>query len=129
MSTFPGFTGTINITVIEASDLQPIHLAGGRKLEKMDPYAVVDFDEIYFGSTTAKSKTSNPYWMEEFGEDVHDATVLGVTIFHKSIVPPDPFIAHVQVPLEQLTEAPDTRTQSFDGHHFEYMVGSLLYSF
>ncbi|XP_065920460.1 calcium-independent protein kinase C-like [Dysidea avara] len=122
MSTFPGFTGTINITVIESTNLQPIPLAGGRKLEKMDPYAVVDFDEIYFGSTTAKSKTTNPYWMEEFAEDVHDATVLGVTIFHKSIVPPDPFIAHVQVPLEQLTEAPDTRTQSFDGHHFEYVL-------
>ena len=122
MSMFPGFTGSINLTVIEASDLQPIILPGGRKLDKMDPYAVIDFDEIYFGSTTSKTKTSSPYWMEEFAEDVHDATRLGVTIFHKSIVPPDPFIAHVQVPLDQLTEGQDAKTQSFDGHHFEYVV-------
>ena len=122
MSMSPGFTGSINLTVIEASDLQPILLPGGRKLDKMDPYAVIDFDEIYFGSTTSKTRTSSPYWMEEFAEDVHDATLLGVTIFHKSIVPPDPFIAHVQVPLDQLTEGQDTKTQSFDGHHFEYVV-------
>ena len=117
-----GFTGSINLTVIEATDLQPILLPGGRKLDKMDPYAVIDFDEIYFGLTTAKTRTSSPYWMEEFAEDVHDATRLGVTIFHKSIVPPDPFIAHVQVPLVQLTEGQDAKTQSFDGHHFEYVV-------
>lgn len=117
-----GFTGSINLTVIEATDLQPILLPGGRKLDKMDPYAVIDFDEIYFGSTTSKTRTSSPYWMEEFAEDVHDATLLGVTIFHKSIVPPDPFIAHVQVPLDQLTEGQDAKTQSFDGHHFEYVV-------
>lgn len=122
MSRYSGFSGSINLTVIEANDLQPISLPGGRKLDKMDPYAVIDFDEIYFGSTTSKAKTSNPYWMEEFVEDVHDAIRLGVTIFHKSIVPPDPFIAHVQVPLDELMEGQDTTTKSFDGHHFEYLV-------
>ena len=96
------FTGRIKLTVIEATGLKPLTLPGGKVLSIMDPYGVVDLDDIYFGQTSAKPKTTNPVWGEVLEEDVEDVQRLQVTIFHSSTIPPDPFIAHAQVMVSEL---------------------------
>ena len=96
------FTGEIHLTVLEASGLHAPTLPGGFTLKEMDPYCVIDFDDIFFGTTTHKLKTMCPVWNEEFGEQVEDAERMQVTVFHKSTIPPDPFIAHAQIYVEDL---------------------------
>ena len=102
MSNQRSVTGMITLTVIEASGLKPVTLPGGKVLSVLDPYVVVDFDGIYFGKTSAKPKTSFPVWGEVLEETVEDPNMLQCTIFHKSTIPPDPFLAHLQITIAEL---------------------------
>lgn len=96
------FTGRVKLTLIEATGLKPVTLPGGKVLSVMDPYGVVDFDDIYFGRTPSKPKTTCPVWGEVIEEEVEDAQRMQITIFHSSTIPPDPFIAHAQVMVAEL---------------------------
>ena len=102
MSSGEHFTGMVSLTMIEATGLRPVTLPGGKTLSVMDPYCVIDFDDFYFGTTAAKPKTSNPVWGDVLEESVEDAERMQVAIFHNSTIPPDSFIAHVQIGVAEL---------------------------
>ena len=119
MAAQDSFTGMITLTIIEATGLKPTTLPGGKILSVMDPYTVVDFDDIYFGKTSAKAKTSNPVWGEPIDESVEDAQRMQLIIFHKSTIPPDPFIAHVQVDVGEML---DLYQQGHEEHEVFIMV-------
>ncbi len=87
---------------MEATGLQPVTLPGGKILSVLDPYAVIDFDDVYFGQTVHRVKTNNPVWGEVLEESVDEVQIMQVTIFHASTVGPDPFIAHVQILVSEL---------------------------
>ena len=101
------FTGTVTLTILEASGLKSLTLPGGFNLQNtaMDPYLVVDFDDIFFCTTSHKTRTPCPVWNETFDEDVEDGEILHMTVFHKSTIPPDPFIAHAQVAVADLIQS------------------------
>ena len=115
MSAQDSFRGMVNVTVIEATGLKPVIRPGGSVLtvDNMNPYAVIDFDDIYFGKTSSRKGTSNPIWGEILEESVEDAQRMQVTLFSASSIPPDTFLAHVQI----LTSELRTFTQQgFDEH-------------
>lgn len=99
------FTGTVDLEILAATDLKPITITGGRTLGIFDPFVVVDFDEIFFCQTIAKAKTLSPTWREHFTEDVQEAESVTFTLFHKAVVPPDPFIGHIRIQLDELFTA------------------------
>ena len=102
MSSQSTFTGMVALTVIEATGLKPTTLPGGNVLSVMNPYCVIDFDDLLFGRTAAKSKTSNPIWGEPIEESVEDAERMSLAVFHSSTIPPDNFLAHVQIDVAEL---------------------------
>ena len=99
------FSGKLNIRILDAQELSPITRNG-----MLDPYVRVDVDEIYFASTTVHVKTLNGHWNESFMESVLEGEILGITVFHSSLIPPDPFIAHATLSLAELcTNTDETR--------------------
>ena len=113
------FNGVVSITVLEAQNLKTITLPGGFQLQNtaMDPYCAIDFDDFFFGITTAKTKTPCPVWNEMFEEQVENGVKMQLTVFHKSTIPPDPFVAHCVLNLSELLNSPED----------EFMVG-IIYS-
>ena len=101
------FNGMVSLTVLEAQNLKSITLPGGFQLANtaMDPYCVIDFDDFFFGRSTAKTRTPCPVWNETFEEPVEDAVIMQLAVFHKSTIPPDPFIAHVQIDVSEMMKA------------------------
>lgn len=104
------FTGAFKVKVLEASDLRAVDTPGGGHLSTLDPYALVQFDDVVLGQTTAASKSMSPIWNETFDGTVQHAKSLEVMIFHKSLLQPHPFIASVRVPLDQVI-APGTESK------------------
>ena len=92
------------IHVIEATGLKPVTLPGGKVLTVMDPYCVIDFDDIYFGRTNQKKSTTCPVWGETIEESIEDAQRMQITLFHSSLIPPDKFIAHSQIYVYELLQ-------------------------
>ncbi|KJE91430.1 protein kinase C II [Capsaspora owczarzaki ATCC 30864] len=107
------FSGTLKVKVVEAKDLKPRDVPGGIKRTTIDPYAVVQVDDTPIAQTTAKQKNFCPIWSEDFEEEVHSGRSLEIIVFHKSLVPPDQFIASVCVPLEQLLKNPTGRNEAW----------------
>jgi Ca2+-dependent lipid-binding protein len=103
------FTGLVSITILEALNLKSVVLPGGYRLSNkdFDPYCVIDFDDFYFGRTPHKTKTYCPVWNEHIEEPVEDGARMQITVFHASTIPPDPFIAHVQVDVADLLHSKD----------------------
>ncbi|XP_028396044.1 calcium-independent protein kinase C-like [Dendronephthya gigantea] len=98
-----GFSGTLKLVISEATDLKPTSLHHhGVKLTNLDPYVSIYVDEIFLAQTQARGKTSAPRWEEAFEKFIDYGEILGLTVFHKAILPPDPFVANVTVPFEQL---------------------------
>ena len=104
MSSQDNFTGVVSLHVIEATDLKPVLLPGGKTLSIMDPYLVVDFDNIFFGRTAARKQTVSPIWGETLTESVEDAQLMHFALFHSSLIPPDNFIAHAQIYVSELMQ-------------------------
>lgn len=98
------FTGMAMIHIIEATGLKPVTLPGGKVLTVMDPYCVIDFDDIYFGRTNNKKATTSPVWGETLEESIEDAQRMQITLFHSSLIPPDNFIAHSQIYVSELLQ-------------------------
>ncbi|KAI6659105.1 PKC-epsilon [Oopsacas minuta] len=101
------FSGRLYIRILDAQELPPGCLARNATL---DPYVRIDVDEILFASTTVYPKTLNAHWNESFEESVIEGEILGLTVFHSSLIPPDPFIAHATISLAELsTNIDETR--------------------
>ncbi|XP_064403529.1 calcium-independent protein kinase C-like isoform X2 [Halichondria panicea] len=98
------FTGVASIHIIEATGLRPVALPGGKTLSIMDPYVVVDFNNIFFGRTVARKQTVNPIWGETLTESVTDAQMMQFTLFHNSLIPPDRFLAHAQIYVSEMMQ-------------------------
>ena len=115
------FRGMVSVTVIEATGLKPVTRPGGSVLtvDNMNPFAVIDFDDFYFGKTSSRKGTSNPIWGEILEESVEDAQRMQITLFSASGIPPDAFLAHVQIETAELRSF--TR-QGFDEHEVRYCV-------
>ena len=115
MSSEGSFRGMVSVTVIEATGLKPVTRPGGSVLtvDNMNPYAVIDFDDFYFGKTNSRKGTSNPIWGEIIEESVEDAQRMQITLFSASSIPPDTFLAHVMILSSELRSF--TR-QGFDEH-------------
>lgn len=104
MSAKDGFSGNVMIHIIEATGLKPVTLPGGKILSIMDPYCVIDFDDFYFGQTSAKKQTVCPVWGETLDDSVDDAQRMQLTLFHSSTIPPDNFVAHAQISVPELVQ-------------------------
>ncbi|XP_063684266.1 protein kinase C-like 1B isoform X4 [Bolinopsis microptera] len=106
------FTGRIKIKILSATSLLFPTLPGGKSLTTLEPYLRVSVDGEVLGKTAAKPKTTNPVWNEIFTLYILAGTKLGMTIFHKTpslaqaLVPPDPFIAHIDIDLDELSGMP-----------------------
>lgn len=127
------FNGTIKVRVIEAADLRPTEWStrfnslttsvvgtvpkpgggGGTSSSSsssaaasysLDPYVSVDVDEYHVGTTATKTKCSNPKWDEEFTSEIHNGEQLGFTVFHKTAIPPDDFVANARIAFEDLSK-------------------------
>ncbi|KAL5464107.1 hypothetical protein EMCRGX_G033073 [Ephydatia muelleri] len=109
-----GFRGVVTLTVVEASELKPVNLPGGKVLAVMDPFVVADFDEILFGETSAKQRTTCPVWGEVLEGSVQDVTSLQLTVFHKSTLPPDEFLAHAVIDVAELRDKTKTGQDDFE---------------
>lgn len=104
-----GFSGTLKLEINEATDLKPTSLHHhGVRLTNIDPYVSIYVDEIFLAQTQAKGKTSTPRWEEHFEKFIDYGETLGLTVFHKATLPPDPYVANVNVPFEQLKNEKST---------------------
>ena len=66
----------------------------------ISPYVLLDIDDTRIGRTTPKHHTHSPLYNEEFQtEPIENARYLHVTVFHKSKLPPDDFVANATVSL------------------------------
>ena len=127
MSSDDSFRGMVSVTVIEATGLKPVTRPGGSVLtvDNMNPYAVIDFDDFYFGKTNSRKGTSNPIWGEIIEESVEDAQRMQITLFSASSIPPDTFLAHVMI---QTSELRSFTRQGFDEHEVRRQRASLCES-
>ena len=112
------------MTVIEATGLKPVTRPGGNVLavDNMNPYAVIDFDDFYFGKTNSRKGTSNPIWGEIIEESVEDAERMQITLFSASAIPPDTFLAHAQIGTAELR---DFTQQGYDEHEVRWHTLSV----
>ena len=128
------FNGVVSLTILEAQNLKTVTLPGGFQLlnTAMDPYCVVDFDDFFFGRTMAKTRTPCPVWNETFEEQVEDGARIQFTVFHKSTIPPDPFIAHVVLNVSELLHSVDDEfmvnsiDRCFIGSKYQSLVDGLM---
>lgn len=99
-----GFTGSVKLKVIGATDLKPAILAQRRLggLKSIDPYVSLNVDDVHIARTSSKQKTSTPVWNEEFEQEIENGYKLGITVFHDAIMGTDPFVADSWVPFEEI---------------------------
>ena len=119
-----GFRGGITLTVVEASGLKPVNLPGGKVLAIYDPFVIADFDDIHFGETTAKQKTTCPVWGEVLEGNVQDVSTLQLTVFHRSTLPPDEFLAHAVVDVSELRDKSKTGQDDFEVRPLIFLITS-----
>lgn len=103
------FSGTVKITICEASCLRPTdfqkrhNVTFGKPDDQLiDPYVTIDIDDNFCNRSTTKQKTFDPVWNESFVEEVQNASKLEFTVFHDAVITPD-FIANCTVTFEELT--------------------------
>lgn len=101
------FTGTIKVEICEASGLRATDKQ--RKFWQdespiLDPYVQLDIDEKYLNTSSTKPKTFDPVWNECFTHEVHNAVLLGITVFHNAALQPDDFVANCSIPFEELVQ-------------------------
>lgn len=69
----PGFSGSVHIRVIEATDLKPTAFTKrlpGYNVSTLNCYAEISVDDQITGKTTVKGKSLSPIWNEEFSDNV-----------------------------------------------------------
>ncbi|XP_026287466.1 protein kinase C isoform X1 [Frankliniella occidentalis] len=105
------FTGTVKVTICQASGLRPTDFQKRHNMtfgkpddQPIDPYVAIDVDENHLDRSTTKPKTFDPVWGESFSHDVQSAVNLGLTVFHDAAIPPDDFVANCTIPFEDLLQ-------------------------
>ena len=95
--------------ICEASGLRPtdfqkrLNMTFGKPDEQLiDPYVIVDVDEVHVAQSTTKQKTFDPVWNETFEHGAENAKTLTLTVFHDASIPPDDFVANCSIPFEDL---------------------------
>ena len=104
------FTGTMKMKLCEAVGLRATDKQRKFWQEEspiLDPYIQLDIDEKYLTRSTTKTKTFDPVWNESFEHEVHNAMILGLTVFHNAALQPDDFVANCSVPFEELLQRED----------------------
>ncbi|KAG5448812.1 Calcium-independent protein kinase C [Clonorchis sinensis] len=108
------FSGTLNVRIIEASELKPTACATRHSLrpvaklcELLDPYVTVDVDDIAIGKSSTKSRTNTPVWNEDVSAEVNYAQQLTFTVYHDAAIPPDDFVAIVEVAIRNVRSGED----------------------
>ncbi|CAG7786524.1 unnamed protein product [Allacma fusca] len=100
------FTGTVKLKICEAADLRPTDFQRKQfnfgSSDQLDPYVTIAIDEIHFHRSTTKPKTYKPVWNETYDLDVHNASAVGLTVFHDAAIPPDIFVANCTISFEEL---------------------------
>lgn len=110
-SLLPMFTGTVKVTICQASGLRPTDFQKRHNMtfgkpddQPIDPYVAIDVDENHLDRSSTKPKTFDPLWMESFTHEVQSAMNLGLTVFHDAAIPPDDFVANCTIPFEELLQ-------------------------
>ena len=119
-----GFSGVMKLRVIEALELDAKHVRsqfGAGKLTVIDPFLQVNVDDENIARTAAKAKTFSPFWNEEFTATLHNAKNLNLTVFHSAVVGPDPFVANISVPLQEIIRHQEGQPDLWVGNfNFKY---------
>ncbi|XP_018650660.1 serine/threonine kinase [Schistosoma mansoni] len=103
------FSGTLNIRIYEAAELKPTacatrHAVGpaAKLYELLDPYVTIDVDDNAVGKSSTKSRTNIPQWNEDICARVNYAQQLTFTVYHDAAIPPDDFVAIVELALRDV---------------------------
>ncbi|KAL3318594.1 hypothetical protein Ciccas_002740 [Cichlidogyrus casuarinus] len=103
------FSGTLEVNIVEASDLKAtacatrLALGPAAKLyEVLDPYIIIEVDDFGIGETSRKKKTCSPKWNECIVAEVSNAQQLSFTVYHDSAIPPDDFVAISELPMRNI---------------------------
>ncbi|KAA3674545.1 putative protein kinase C epsilon type [Paragonimus westermani] len=103
------FSGTLNVRIIEAAELKPTACAtrhsirpAAKLCELLDPYVTVDVDDIAIGKSSTKSRTNTPLWNEDVCAEVTYAQQLTFTVYHDAAIPPDDFVAIIEVAIRNV---------------------------
>ncbi|TNN12127.1 Protein kinase C epsilon type [Schistosoma japonicum] len=108
------FSGTLNIRIFEAAELKPTacatrHAVGpaAKLYEFLDPYVTIDVDDIAIGKSSTKSRTNVPQWNEDICAEVSYAQQLTFTVYHDAAIPPDDFVAIVELAIRNVRSGED----------------------
>ncbi|CAH8494805.1 unnamed protein product [Dicrocoelium dendriticum] len=108
------FSGALRIRIIEASDLKPTACATRHSIrptaklcELLDPYVTVDVDDIAIGKSSTKSRTNTPQWKEDIYAEVSYTQQLTFTVYHDAAIPPDDFVAIVELAIRNVRSGED----------------------
>lgn len=103
------FSGTIHIKVLEATDLKATacatrHAVGpaAKLYELLDPYVTIEVDDLAIAKTSTKSRTNSPRWKEDVRAEVVNAQRLTFTVYHDAAIPPDDFVAIVELAMRSV---------------------------
>ncbi|KAH9584460.1 Calcium-independent protein kinase C, variant 2 [Schistosoma haematobium] len=103
------FSGTLNIRIYEAAELKPTacatrHAVGpaAKLYELLDPYVTIDVDDNAVGKSSTKSRTNIPQWNEDICARINYAQQLTFTVYHDAAIPPDDFVAIVELALRDV---------------------------
>lgn len=98
-----GFTGSLKLRIFEAKELKPAAKSHwGVKLSVINPYLLVKVDDVQIYQTSSGTKTSTPVWNASCDANIENGHKLEFTVFHNSVMPPDPFIANSSVLFEEV---------------------------
>lgn len=108
------FSGTLNIRIFEAADLKPTACAtrhavrsAAKLYEYLDPYVTIDVDDIAIGKSSTKSRTNVPRWNEDICAEVSYAQQLTFTVYHDAAIPPDDFVAIIELAIRNVRSGED----------------------
>ncbi|THD29124.1 Protein kinase C [Fasciola hepatica] len=103
------FSGTLNVRIFEAVELKPTACAtrhsirpAAKLCELLDPYVTIDVDDIAIGKSSTKSRTNTPQWNEDVCAEVNSAQRLTFTVYHDAAIPPDDFVAIVELAIRNV---------------------------
>ncbi|CAL8071006.1 unnamed protein product [Calicophoron daubneyi] len=108
------FSGTLNVRIFEAAELKPTACATRHSIrpaaklsELLDPYVTIDVDDIAVGKSSTKSRTNTPQWNEDISAELSYAQRLTFTVYHDAAIPPDDFVAIVELLMRNVKSGED----------------------
>lgn len=104
-----GFTGSLKLRIFGAKELKPAPKSHwGVKLSVINPYLLVKVDDVQIYQTSSGTKTLTPVWNASCDANIENGHKLEFTVFHNSVMPPDPFIANSSVLFEEVMKTGQT---------------------